>query len=95
MALKLYLILQQLVDTNHGLLNALGASHPRLEEVQAIANKHGFHAKLTGAGGGGFAFALINPAHSQSQIDCVKNALSSHGFECWETKMATKGVTIN
>jgi len=92
---KSFAALEHLVEANHGLLSALGVSHPRLDEVQAVCKKHGFHAKLTGAGGGGFAFALVTPSHNQSQIDDVTHALTAEGFECWETKIATKGATIH
>ena len=50
------------------------------------------HAKLTGAGGGGFAYALITPWHTDAQIDQVKMDLESEGFVCWETKLAGDGV---
>ena len=50
------------------------------------------HAKLTGAGGGGFAFALITPWHNEAQISQVKMELKAGGFVCWETKLAGEGV---
>ena len=50
------------------------------------------HAKLTGAGGGGVAYALITPWHTDAQIDQVKMDLESEGFVCWETKLAGDGV---
>ena len=50
------------------------------------------HAKLTGAGGGGFAYVLITPWHTDAQIDQVKMDLESEGFVCWETKLAGDGV---
>jgi len=46
---------------NHHLLNLLGVGHASLDTVIAIAQRHSLHAKLTGAGGGGCAFALIPP----------------------------------
>ena len=67
-------------------------SHPSLEKIISISAKQQIHAKLTGAGGGGFAFALITPWHSQKQIDRVKNDLEAEGFVCWETKLAVDGV---
>ena len=56
---------QELVDTNQGLLCALGVSHPALDRTVALAALRGFHAKLTGAGGGGCAFALLAPHASK------------------------------
>merc|ERR1719187_729719 len=53
--------LEELVDTNHCLLAALGVSHPVLELVRGVTASHGLHTKLTGAGGGGVAVTLITP----------------------------------
>ena len=50
----------RLMDRNHELLNALGVGHPRLDRLVAAARRHGFGAKLTGAGGGGSMFALTD-----------------------------------
>ena len=45
----------------HGLLNAIGVSHPQLEKMVAIARTAGaLGAKLTGAGGGGSIIALCD-----------------------------------
>ena len=46
---------------NQHLLNVLGVGHSSLDSVHSIARRHKLHAKLTGAGGGGCAFALIPP----------------------------------
>ena len=46
---------------NQHLLNLLGVGHASLDTVVSIARRHSLHAKLTGAGGGGCAFALIPP----------------------------------
>ena len=62
---------QDLVDTNHGLLCALGVSHPGLDRAVAVAARRGFHAKLTGAGGGGCAFALLAPPHASKVRQAV------------------------
>lgn len=48
-----------LISTNNNLLRSLGVSHSRLDQVFAISENLGFHAKLTGAGGGGCAFILL------------------------------------
>ena len=46
---------------NGHLLNMLGVGHPSLDTVHSIARRHQLHVKLTGAGGGGCAFAIIPP----------------------------------
>jgi len=51
---------------NQHLLNMLGVGHSSLDTVISLANCHNLHAKLTGAGGGGCAFALIPPCESIS-----------------------------
>ena len=67
-------------------------SHPKLEKIINITAEQKMHAKLTGAGGGGFAFALITPWHTDNQISKVKLQLEKEGFVCWETKLAGEGV---
>lgn len=58
--------LGQLVAINHGLLVALGVSHPKLDRVSALVGELDVGwAKLTGAGGGGCAIVLLKPdSHS-------------------------------
>lgn len=56
-----------LVSINNNLLRALGASHPRLEKLFQIAESNGFHAKLTGAGGGGCGFVLLPPNYEEME----------------------------
>jgi mevalonate kinase len=42
-------------------------SHPKIEEIVRIASSLGLHAKLTGAGGGGFVFIVL-PPHVKHEI---------------------------
>ena len=44
---------------NQCLLDCIGVSHRKLAKVCTICERYGLSAKLTGAGGGGCAFALI------------------------------------
>ena len=61
-SLSLSLILfQELFTINHHLLNAIGVGHSSLDKIHNIALKVGIASKLTGAGGGGCAIALIPP----------------------------------
>ncbi len=53
--------LAELANIAHELLGALGVGHPALDRLCAAALEHGaLAAKLTGAGGGGCAFALCD-----------------------------------
>lgn len=60
-----YQELSLLVSVNNNLLRSLGVSHPRLEKIFHMAESYGFHAKLTGAGGGGVAFVLLPSNYEQ------------------------------
>jgi len=46
---------------NQHLLSVIGVSHPALEEIVHLTQLHGISSKLTGAGGGGCAFAFLPP----------------------------------
>ncbi|GME65712.1 mevalonate kinase [Neofusicoccum parvum] len=54
--------LGDLMVANHGLLVALGVSHPRLERIRSLIDHTGIGwTKLTGAGGGGCTITLLKP----------------------------------
>lgn len=53
-----------LLNENHELLRALGVSTPRLDQLVDLALEHGaLGAKLSGAGGGGIVWALVDDPH--------------------------------
>ena len=60
----------------------------------SIASKHNLHAKLTGAGGGGFALALLPPRTTTSQVGKVRKEMEEAGFDCWETSIGGAGVQM-
>ena len=74
------------------LIYILGVSHPALEQIINITAKQKIHTKLTGAGGGGFAYSLITPWHTEIQINTAKMELETAGFLCWEAQLAGEGV---
>ncbi len=54
-------LLGELMNINHGLLNALQVSTPELEQLVETARRHGaLGAKLTGGGGGGSVIAICD-----------------------------------
>ncbi|XP_058123979.1 mevalonate kinase [Anopheles ziemanni] len=85
-----------LVAINNNLLRSLGASHPALEQIFALAEQHGYASKLTGAGGGGCAFILL-PANyrEQESFRLLDQALRDAGFNTIETTIADgQGVSF-
>jgi len=87
--------MEELIDYNHGLLKTLGVSHPALENVIRICASFGLHGKLTGAGGGGFAFVLIPTDFGESTVTSVREKLSEEGFTVLRTKVGGGGVTVS
>ena len=94
-----YQRLEQLIDYNQKLLESLGVSHPSLEKVVSLSSDHDLHGKLTGAGGGGFAFVLLTPRKDDGQereeaVKVAKERLNEEGFRCWETLLQPQGVSV-
>ncbi|NVB41715.1 mevalonate kinase [Pseudenhygromyxa sp. WMMC2535] len=59
----------ELANVAQELLSALGVSHPVLDDLCALALRHGAAAaKLTGAGGGGCAFALCETPADAAKV---------------------------
>lgn len=75
--------LGELITVNHGLLVALGVSHPKLERIREIIDHAGIGwTKLTGAGGGGCAITILKPPslleEEQAEKDSAVKPASSH-----------------
>ncbi|XP_013385785.1 mevalonate kinase-like, partial [Lingula anatina] len=90
-----YKQLEELIYINQQQLDIIGVSHIALEKVIQITKANGLCSKLTGAGGGGCAFALIRPDVPKETLDCVIQQLSLEGFDCWETGIGAEGVTLH
>ncbi|CAB4062167.1 E2.7.1.36 [Lepeophtheirus salmonis] len=88
--------LEELIAKNHSLLRTLGVSHPRLEDIVRIANSMKFRGvKLTGAGGGGFAYIFIPPTTSSYMVDKLISLIEKRGFERPRlTSIGVSGVQI-
>ena len=83
-----------LVELNHALLRALGVSHAALERVVDVARAHGLRAKLTGAGGGGCALVLLDPAADEGAVGRLRADLEAEGFECLRTVLGAEGARV-
>lgn len=79
---------------NQGLLNALDVSHPMLEMICAMAQLHLYAGKLTGAGGGGYAYILLPPDADSKSIELFSEQLEDKGFEITMTSLGGSGVKI-
>jgi mevalonate kinase len=80
----------ELMNINHGLLEALGVSTKQLNDMVYAARKAGaIGAKLTGAGGGGCIIALTLEKH-----ESVSLAIKSVGAQTLESDISEKGVLI-
>ncbi|RMH64833.1 MAG: hydroxymethylglutaryl-CoA reductase, degradative [Calditrichaeota bacterium] len=76
--------LGELMNINHGLLNALGVSGREIEEIIDIARSNGaLGAKLTGGGGGGAIIALC-----PDNAELVAAAIRAAGYQAMITDLA-------
>ncbi|EFC35462.1 predicted protein, partial [Naegleria gruberi] len=85
---ELRLKMEELIDKNHSLLNDIGTGHPKLDLICKIASKYNLHAKLTGAGGGGCGFILLNDINNiidnnnqKEEEEELKQDLTREGFQ--------------
>lgn len=90
----LYQDLGNLITMNQSLLGAIGVSHPSLEKVVQVAAEFGLHAKLTGAGGGGFALILLPRQRKADSFKQCMNALSALDYQVWMVDMGVPGLRL-
>lgn len=91
---KIYKNLRDLSKENHSLLRDLGVSHCKLEEIVGILEEFHLGGKLTGAGGGGYAFCFLPPHFKEFEIDSATNKLNSNGFHAVIADLGGPGVKI-
>ncbi|XP_065892630.1 mevalonate kinase-like isoform X2 [Dysidea avara] len=90
---EIYDQLEDMVSMNQQLLDLMGVGHESLTRVCHICRSHELSCKLTGAGGGGCAFAVIRPGYSQQKLTGLMAELEQAGYKCWQTSIGTSGVT--
>lgn len=82
-----------LMRANHGLLSSLGVSHPLLERVREMVEGEGGWAKMTGAGGGGCAVALV-PGGDPETMGRLTRGLAREGCGSYEVVVGGEGVGV-
>ncbi|KAI6174588.1 GHMP kinase domain containing protein [Aphelenchoides bicaudatus] len=87
-----YESLQELCRINNHLLNALGVGHAKILQICSLLARYGIHAKLSGAGGGGTAFAFVTKEASQTLLLMIEKELRQQGFELWQPDLGTAGI---
>jgi mevalonate kinase len=90
--------LQTLWDVNQHLLQAIGVSHPSIDDICSITAKYGFCSKLTGAGGGGSVITLISQSQYANSNCCkqyyvmiMTHAESEDEVRVLQSSLADKG----
>lgn len=91
---SVYSTLFELIDINQALLCALGVSHPSLDRLVGISKSHGLHAKLTGAGGGGFGIVL-GISTPEARVSACCKELEDAGYQVWTTSLGAPGLTFH
>ena len=87
--------LGKLMTINHGLLVALGVSHPRLDRIRELVDHEGIGwTKLTGAGGGGCAIVLLRPDITEERMERLEKTLADEGYGQFETTLGCDGVGV-
>merc|ERR1711970_315298 len=86
--------MEELVAINQSLLEALDLSHPVLQQVLSKLKSFGLTGKLTGAEGGGFAFALVRPGFPAKTIADATQSLENLGFDVSMTRIGGPGYSV-
>lgn len=87
--------LATLVEVNHGLLASCQVSHPALEKICAAAREAKLAAKMTGAGGGGYAYVLLPPGLQENKVLELTEVLEGFGFLVTRSSLGGPGVRIH
>ncbi|XP_076181284.1 ALG6 alpha-1,3-glucosyltransferase garnysstan [Ptiloglossa arizonensis] len=90
-----YKQLMTLINMNQGLLTTCQVSHSSLDRICAEAQNYALAAKLTGAGGGGYAYILLLPDTQPETISSISRKLIADGFTVTLTTLGGAGVQIH
>lgn len=90
-----YKQLMTLISMNQGLLATCQVSHPSLDRICAEAQNYALAGKLTGAGGGGYAYILLLPETERETISSISRKLLADGFFVILTTLGGAGVQVH
>jgi mevalonate kinase len=76
------------INQNQKYLEAIGVSNEKIKEMIQIGMKSSFGTKITGAGGGGYIFALTDETNLNETINQFRNK----NYECFSVKIDLKGL---
>jgi len=86
-------LIGELMNENHRLLQNIGVSHEKIDEIFKICLRKGaLGAKLTGAGGGGSLIALIP---KKDRMRLISDISKEVGYQCRPIKFDMKGLLTN
>jgi mevalonate kinase len=82
----------QLMNENHTILQRVGVSHHKAEDLIEICRNSGaVGAKITGAGGGGSVIAL---AGTREDRTVVASRIQAAGYDSFEVEIDQKGLIV-
>jgi len=88
-----YRAVGELMNIDHGLLDAIGVGSAKLSRLVYAARDAGaYGAKITGAGGGGCIVALVRGSGGGGGADAVASAINDAGGRAIITKASEGGV---
>ncbi|XP_043269054.1 mevalonate kinase [Venturia canescens] len=90
-----YKELMVMIEVNHGLLATCQVSHQSLDTICAEAKNYGLAGKLTGAGGGGYAYILLLPDTPTETITSITTKLTANGYPVTLVTLGGVGVKIH
>lgn len=93
--LEAYNELMTLIKVNQGFLSTCNLSHPSLDVICAEAKNYGLAGKLTGAGGGGYAYILLLPSTPNEVIENLSQKLTASGYTVTLTNLGGSGIEIH
>jgi mevalonate kinase len=85
--------LNDLVSINQGILTSLSVSNLELNKIIEIANLFGYSAKITGAGGGGCCYVLLNNSLDLN-LNMMIEELKKFNFLPFQVCLGDFGVKI-